>query len=56
MGARGVIGGATVYEGCVRDVIGQYLTLFSGRYVAYVGNACPWCHRVALTVALRGRA
>jgi putative glutathione S-transferase len=26
----------------------------SGRYVVYVGNACPWCHRVSLTVALRG--
>lgn len=24
------------------------------RYVAYVGNACPWCHRVTLTIALRG--
>ena len=26
----------------------------SGRYVVYVGNACPWCHRVTLTIALRG--
>ena len=25
-----------------------------GRYVLYLGNACPWCHRVAMTVALRG--
>mmetsp|Transcript_25618 Transcript_25618/g.82965 ORF Transcript_25618/g.82965 Transcript_25618/m.82965 type:complete len:375 (-) Transcript_25618:206-1330(-) len=24
-----------------------------GSYAAYVGNACPWCHRVALGVALR---
>lgn len=26
----------------------------SGRYHLYVGNACPWCHRVTLTLALRG--
>jgi putative glutathione S-transferase len=25
-----------------------------GRYVLYVCNACPWCHRATLTVALRG--
>ena len=25
-----------------------------GRYVLYVGNACPWCHRVVLAAALRG--
>lgn len=25
----------------------------SPRYVLYVGNACPWCHRVLLTLALR---
>ena len=25
-----------------------------GRYVVYVGNACPWCHRVTLTIALKG--
>ena len=24
------------------------------RYVVYVGNACPWCHRVTLTIALKG--
>jgi putative glutathione S-transferase len=24
-----------------------------GRYVLYVGAACPWCHRATLTVALR---
>ena len=22
----------------------------------YLGNACPWCHRVLLTLALRGLA
>lgn len=22
----------------------------------YVGNACPWCHRVLLALALRGLA
>jgi putative glutathione S-transferase len=26
----------------------------SGRYVLYAGNSCPWCHRVTLTLALRG--
>lgn len=25
-----------------------------GRYHVYVGNACPWCHRVVLALALRG--
>ena len=25
----------------------------SGRYVLYVGAACPWCHRCTLTLALR---
>jgi len=24
-----------------------------GRYQLYVGNACPWCHRAAATLALR---
>ncbi|KAK9809858.1 hypothetical protein WJX72_000438 [[Myrmecia] bisecta] len=26
----------------------------SGRYHLYVGNACPWCHRVLLALVLRG--
>ena len=25
----------------------------AGRYVLYAGNACPWCHRTTLAVALR---
>lgn len=25
-----------------------------GRYHVYLGNACPWCHRVLLALALRG--
>ena len=25
----------------------------AGRYVLYVGAACPWCHRAVLTLALR---
>lgn len=25
-----------------------------GRYFLYLGNPCPWCHRVAMAVALRG--
>jgi putative glutathione S-transferase len=28
----------------------------AGRYHLYVGNACPWCHRVLLTLAVRGIA
>ncbi len=24
-----------------------------GRYAVYVGNPCPWCHRVRLAIALR---
>ena len=30
------------------------LQVESGRYHVYVGNACPWCHRVVLTIILRG--
>lgn len=26
----------------------------SGRYHIYVGNACPWCHRVVLALIVRG--
>ena len=26
----------------------------SGRYHIYVGNACPWCHRVLIAIVLRG--
>jgi glutathionyl-hydroquinone reductase len=26
----------------------------SGRYHLYVGNACPWCHRVLLVLIFRG--
>lgn len=25
-----------------------------GRYHIYVGNACPWCHRVVLALIVRG--
>ena len=28
--------------------------LESGRYHLYLGNPCPWCHRVALVRSLRG--
>lgn len=27
-----------------------------GRYHVYVGNACPWCHRVLLALAVTGLA
>ena len=26
----------------------------SGRYHIYVGNACPWCHRVLMALVIRG--
>ncbi|KAF5839549.1 hypothetical protein DUNSADRAFT_522 [Dunaliella salina] len=26
----------------------------AGRYHVYVGNACPWCHRVLLAMVLKG--
>lgn len=26
----------------------------AGRYHVYTGNACPWCHRVLLVLAIRG--
>jgi len=26
----------------------------SGRYHIYIGNACPWCHRVLLALIVRG--
>jgi len=31
-----------------------HLPKVAGRYHCYVGNACPWCHRVTATLALRG--
>ena len=30
------------------------LQVESGRYHLYVGNACPWCHRVLLALIVRG--
>ena len=30
------------------------LPMVAGRYHVYVGNACPWCHRVSAALALRG--
>lgn len=30
------------------------LQVESGRYHVYVGNACPWCHRVVLAIIARG--
>ncbi len=37
-----------------RAVACSCLQVESGRYHVYVGNACPWCHRVVLTIILRG--
>ena len=33
---------------------GWYFQVESGRYHVYVGNACPWCHRVVLALIVRG--
>jgi len=42
------------FDGAIaEDPVGRFPSV-SGRYVLYLGNACPWCHRVSLTVALRG--
>ena len=30
------------------------LQVESGRYHLYIGNACPWCHRVLLALIVRG--
>ena len=30
------------------------LPMVADRYHVYVGNPCPWCHRVSITLALRG--
>jgi putative glutathione S-transferase len=30
------------------------LPMVRNRYHVYVGNPCPWCHRVAIVLALRG--
>ena len=31
------------------------LPAVAGRYHVYVGNACPWCHRVMIALAMRGQ-
>ena len=36
------------------DANARFPVAAGGRYAVYVGNACPWCHRVTLTIALRG--
>lgn len=33
---------------------GKLVQVESGRYHLYVGNACPWCHRVLLALIARG--
>ncbi|CAM9571059.1 unnamed protein product [Chrysoparadoxa australica] len=30
------------------------LPVESGRYHVFLGNACPWCHRISIAIALRG--
>lgn len=38
------------FQNCIGDV---EFPVEVGRYVIYLGNPCPWCHRVAMTIALR---
>lgn len=40
--------------GRISNMPGSEFPVESGRYHLYVGNACPWCHRVLMAVALRG--
>ena len=43
------------FDGKVEDdANARFPVAGGGRYAVYVGNACPWCHRVTLTIALRG--
>ena len=37
-----------------QQIGGPGLPLEPGRYHLYVGNACPWCHRVLLALTLTG--
>lgn len=41
------------YEHVIGD---NEFPLQDGRYHVYVGNPCPWCHRILLGLALRGLA
>ena len=42
------------FDGAIAEDPKARFPSVSERYVLYLGNACPWCHRVSLTVALRG--
>jgi len=42
------------FAGRISSSPGAQFPAESGRYAVYVGNACPWCHRVYLAIALRG--
>jgi putative glutathione S-transferase len=39
------------FDGCIGS---ESHPVESGRYHVYLGNPCPWCHRVALLVAFKG--
>lgn len=39
----------------LRGTIGsEEFPVEAGRYAVYIGNACPWCHRVLLALIVRG--
>jgi len=40
------------FDGAIGE--GEFPLELNGRYVLYIGNPCPWCHRVLMAVALRG--
>ena len=42
------------FDGAIAEDPKARFPSVSERYVLYLGDACPWCHRVSLTVALRG--
>ena len=41
------------FDGAIAEDPKAKFPSVSGRYVLYVGNACPWCHRVSIVLALR---
>ncbi|KAK3288051.1 hypothetical protein CYMTET_4461 [Cymbomonas tetramitiformis] len=42
------------FTDAISSVPGTKYPVQAGRYHVYTGNACPWCHRVLLVLAIRG--